>query len=176
MIDLTGNSGELKPCPFCGHLPDAESLGEDGYYIQCSNIECQCVDALDPDAWNKRPIESFLWSRIAAQTQLLRDVVRLTLVIDRWLAKGNIEPLWYECLAEICNRATIAIGENERTCTWVFDPGINNFAPVWIAACGFEQYYDNNLPHDQECFYCQKCGGKIIEVMPGRKEDDDARK
>ncbi len=61
--------GELKPCPFCGTLPQANAwifrgISETRYF--CPNQECPLsVRTVTLEEWNTRPIEDALNARIA---------------------------------------------------------------------------------------------------------------
>ena len=67
--------GELRPCPFCGTLPQANAwifrgISETRYF--CPNQECPLsVRTVTLEQWNRRPIEDALNARIAE----LRDVI-----------------------------------------------------------------------------------------------------
>jgi hypothetical protein len=60
---------ELKPCPFCGTLPQANAwifrgISETRYF--CPNQECPLsVRTVTLEEWNTRPIEDALNARIA---------------------------------------------------------------------------------------------------------------
>ena len=60
---------ELKPCPFCGTLPQANTwifygISETRYF--CPNQECPLsVRTSTLERWNRRPIEDALTARIA---------------------------------------------------------------------------------------------------------------
>lgn len=61
--------GELRPCPFCGTLPQANAwifrgISETRYF--CPNQECPLsVRTVTLEEWNTRPIEDALEARIA---------------------------------------------------------------------------------------------------------------
>lgn len=69
--------GELKPCPFCGTLPQANAwifrgISETRYF--CPNQECPLsVRTVTLEEWNTRPIEDALNARIA-ELELRLDV------------------------------------------------------------------------------------------------------
>ena len=55
----------LKPCPFCGHVPNAHRNGAEGLYIFCSNDDCPQpeIEGLDENddervisLWNTRTV------------------------------------------------------------------------------------------------------------------------
>ena len=58
---------ELKPCPFCGKIPELVEWwdGGNGYYAGCSNEGCQIVPSTNMGlsreeaikAWNTRTVE-----------------------------------------------------------------------------------------------------------------------
>ena len=62
----------LKPCPWCGEIPEIETVNygdrsrQDKYYVVCSNDDCPCQPqtyahankAVVVKAWNKRAKES----------------------------------------------------------------------------------------------------------------------
>ena len=62
-------SEELRPCPFCGTLPQANAwifrgISETRYF--CPNQECPLsVRTVTLEQWNTRPIEDVLTARIA---------------------------------------------------------------------------------------------------------------
>lgn len=110
-------SEELKPCPFCGVMPMLHS--KHGVYPQC-----YCLDntaAIDDEVWNIRPVEIKLRARVAElraeNVKLLPEIVKLRAEVDAanedaerlasflarievWMAKGNLEPGWYDDFAE----------------------------------------------------------------------------
>lgn len=53
---------ELKPCPFCGTIPESGSFDDETYSIRCSNNQCagspstcECATAAEAiAAWNTR--------------------------------------------------------------------------------------------------------------------------
>jgi len=52
----------LKPCPFCGEMPEVEPNGD----CYCDNYICPMApDSYMPGDWNTRPIEDDLRKRIA---------------------------------------------------------------------------------------------------------------
>ena len=57
---MNGNKEELKPCPFCGQIPetrwDYKEFGyEEGYNIKCCFVYIKFIFKEDAiDAWNKR--------------------------------------------------------------------------------------------------------------------------
>ena len=54
-------SEKLKPCPFCGAMPET-----DGKLVQCYLMPCDFRRFKMPvEAWNTRPIEDDLHARIA---------------------------------------------------------------------------------------------------------------
>ena len=69
--------GELRPCPFCGTLPQANAwifrgISETRYF--CPNQECPLsVRTVTLEQWNRRPIEDALNARIA-ELELRLDV------------------------------------------------------------------------------------------------------
>lgn len=52
------DSPYLKPCPFCGHVPESGQYGFDLFIVRCP--ECNCVQQISSSeekavqAWNKR--------------------------------------------------------------------------------------------------------------------------
>lgn len=53
---------KLKPCPFCGEMPEVEPNGD----CYCDNYICPMApDSYMPGDWNTRPIEDDLRKRIA---------------------------------------------------------------------------------------------------------------
>ena len=64
MEDLTYKEIELRPCPFCGHLPSMENG-----YVYCNNVDCGNIDPLSPRDWNTRPVEDELAASLAAMTE-----------------------------------------------------------------------------------------------------------
>jgi hypothetical protein len=61
---------ELKPCPFCGEIPEIESYGIAGHgkdnVVRCENILCSNHTAgfMHIETWNNRPIEDALRAEI----------------------------------------------------------------------------------------------------------------
>ncbi len=58
---------ELKPCPFCGKIPDKcrVSIPFDVMHSAAKIAQCQCGAWLNISRWNARPIEDALNARIA---------------------------------------------------------------------------------------------------------------
>ena len=56
---------KLKPCPFCGKIPNAEYI-EDVMYVICSNDLCgmSCIASVTLKEWNARPIEDELEAQL----------------------------------------------------------------------------------------------------------------
>lgn len=103
---------ELKPCPFCGELPSAESLGEDGYYICCGNIDCESMDVISPEAWNTRPVEDALQERAEkaeADAERLFKAARVGLFE---LQGSNTKMSWLESISKI--QAALIAHERQR--------------------------------------------------------------
>jgi|LSQX01.1.fsa_nt_gb hypothetical protein len=75
---------ELKPCPFCGAMPET-----DGKLVQCYLMPCDFRRFKMPvEAWNARPIEDALNKRIA---ELEAENIRLGIEYQRMrLALGDI--------------------------------------------------------------------------------------
>jgi Lar family restriction alleviation protein len=81
---------ELKPCPFCGTKPHpitADLLTRPCFYYECENKTCHAAEkgwhdteqeAID--AWNTRPIEEALRTRI---TELQARVAELEAALDK---------------------------------------------------------------------------------------------
>ena len=69
-------SEELRPCPFCGTLPRANTwifrgISETRYF--CPNQECPLsVRAVTLERWNSRPIEDELQKRIAELEEAIK--------------------------------------------------------------------------------------------------------
>lgn len=49
-------------------------------------------------------------------------------------------------------------------CLWRFDD--NEFAPVWIAACGAEWCFIDGGPHENNLHYCPQCGKRCLVAKP----------
>ena len=75
MNELSGNSGELKPCPFCGSVPELgehnvdQSSWKPRYDVACRNDKCILqrtyeTQAVAVAAWNTRPIEDELLEKL----------------------------------------------------------------------------------------------------------------
>ncbi len=75
MSELSGNSGELKPCPFCGKTPASEEhYDADGKllacFVSCQNLHCSQFTFPKPlpvfkaADWNTRPIEDELLEKV----------------------------------------------------------------------------------------------------------------
>ena len=70
--------GELKPCPFCGTLPQANAwifrgISETRYF--CPNQECPLsVRTVTLEEWNTRPIEDALKARIVELEKLVDEL------------------------------------------------------------------------------------------------------
>lgn len=54
---------DVKPCPFCGHLPEVWQRPDGGWVVNCENGNCDCVAGTAYHnefrghavaAWNKR--------------------------------------------------------------------------------------------------------------------------
>ena len=91
----------LKPCPFCGEMPEVEPNGD----CYCDNYICPMApDSYMPGDWNTRPIEDDLRKRIAelenehnvwligasnAVKNLEARIAELEAEIDRLIEAGN---------------------------------------------------------------------------------------
>ncbi|HNX37050.1 MAG TPA: Lar family restriction alleviation protein [Candidatus Cloacimonadota bacterium] len=81
---------ELKPCPFCGSKPHhitADLLTRPCFYYECENKTCHAsekgwhdTEQEAIDAWNSRPIEDALRSRIV---ELEAENERLTKAMEK---------------------------------------------------------------------------------------------
>jgi hypothetical protein len=82
---------ELKPCPFCGDLPDIERYWRSDV-VRCSNINCSMHAAgfMYPDTWNTRPIEDAVRSDNARLTAEL-DAAKAELGISIETGRGLME-------------------------------------------------------------------------------------
>ena len=84
-------SEELRPCPFCGTLPQANTwifrgISETRYF--CPNQECPLsVRTVTLEQWNSRPIEDVLNKRIAELEAMVKRLMRM--VEDRFVLLGN---------------------------------------------------------------------------------------
>ena len=67
---------KLKPCPFCGKMPEVEPNGD----CYCDYYICPMApDSYMPKDWNTRPIEDALRARIA---ELEAEIYQLTVHSD----------------------------------------------------------------------------------------------
>ena len=74
-------SEKLKPCPFCGKMPEVEPNGD----CYCDYYICPMApDSYMPKDWNTRPIEDELNKRIAELSQAVGLITTLkpTMVMD----------------------------------------------------------------------------------------------
>lgn len=105
---------DLKPCPFCGRMPDIEDCGEHRWFIRCKcgiaqdKLYAQKCDAVR--AWNKRkvPITDAISRRQAiealktAELGCEVDVIEAlpsagTEIIRCKDCKHNPSITWFEC-------------------------------------------------------------------------------
>ena len=73
---------ELKPCPFCGKMPEVYEFNRRKYY-GCGRDECYTAGfngTVTKSIWNTRPIEDELHTRIAELEAELGKDVDLTIV------------------------------------------------------------------------------------------------
>ena len=73
---------ELKPCPFCGKMPEVYEFNRRKYY-GCGRDECYTAGfngTVTKSIWNTRPIEDDLRNRIAELEAELGKDVDLTIV------------------------------------------------------------------------------------------------
>ena len=73
---------ELKPCPFCGKMPEVYEFNRRKYY-GCGRDECYTAGfngTVTKSIWNTRPIEDELRKRIAELEAELGKDVDLTIV------------------------------------------------------------------------------------------------
>ena len=81
-----------KPCPFCGSnaSPTWIQTFTMEKMTRCSNTNCQLfTQEMPTDIWNNRPYEESLKGALS-------ECVIFGKRIERWLYKGNDEPMWYE--------------------------------------------------------------------------------
>ena len=64
---------ELKPCPFCGELPEKIFMTE--WYAACKNYGCPNYLILKLEAWNTRQLEDEL-SRKILQLEIQNENLR----------------------------------------------------------------------------------------------------
>ena len=79
-------SDELKPCPFCGSIPEVHYDNDGTRIIRCANTECAGLywEDFDDITWNTRPIEDALRAKNAqlrAALEAVRGVFIFTLTL-----------------------------------------------------------------------------------------------
>lgn len=88
----------LRPCPFCGSLPQFGDDGKDGEFIECS--KCQCTTPLSYSLkddckvhlrmiWNRR-VDPAVAPR-ETQTELQTRIKQLRYVAERAISQGKDE-------------------------------------------------------------------------------------
>ena len=102
---------ELKPCPFCGEMPET-----DGRLVQCYLMPCSARNfKMLLDSWNTRPIEDALNKRIAELEGIIKsDDERLTeagLKVNLYFGCDTAEIMAEEILS---SRARIAELEGDN--------------------------------------------------------------
>ena len=86
---------ELKPCPFCGSVPDIEPI-EDCEYINCSNLVCiDGIYCLTTKQWNTRPIEDELRAEIARRDEIIARLKEALPTFKR--GHYYCDDCWYSC-------------------------------------------------------------------------------
>ncbi|WP_210502097.1 hypothetical protein [Pantoea ananatis] len=73
---------------------------------------------------------------------------------------------WNACLAEV-QRLNATPQPVSDGCKWSFDDD-----GYWSSACGSSWVFNDGGPIENECNFCQKCGGKVVmEAAPGGQDD-----
>jgi len=96
---------ELKPCPFCGRIPNPYWTDES--YIECTNRKCSLYGyGMSTGDWNTRPIEDALNKRIAELETENEKIdyffrkLRMFCIFAHW-DNPNTEAEFYKVDAEI---------------------------------------------------------------------------
>lgn len=124
---------ELKPCPFCGRVPNTQGCGKYGYYVACdcgieqSKIYKQKCDAVKH--WNRRKTEP--------QTD---------------------EPTW-EQVKEYCNKRCLDIVDSAMRKQWYkTEPQTERVETMSCQECKW--WFTDSLKHGGYCqsfLYNQEC-------------------
>ena len=72
-------AGDLKPCPFCKRVPEADDAGWPEYddCIYQEDNDCFCCSELrlyDVQQWNTRPIETALQEQLKQAEEVIKDL------------------------------------------------------------------------------------------------------
>ena len=87
---------------------------------------------------------------------------------EAWMIAKNLENAgWNECIAEV-QRLNATAQPVSDGCKWSFDDD----GYYWEAACGSSWVFNDGGPVENECNFCQKCGGKVmLAAAPGGQDD-----
>jgi len=136
---------ELKPCPFCGTLPQANAwifrgISETRYF--CPNQECPLsVRTVTLEEWNTRPIEDALNARIA-ELELRLDVYNgnmYDVVVDenakleaerRWIPVGERLPEEKQNVLALDKTGTAYHWEHSRSLSNIFVSDYTHWMPL----------------------------------------------
>jgi hypothetical protein len=75
-------SNELRKCPFCGIVPEAQSYIT-GLYVTCENNDCTIAQHFTIASWNQRPIEDGLQARIDEGVDNERAIVNAATLLSK---------------------------------------------------------------------------------------------
>ncbi|ARF48861.1 hypothetical protein [Pantoea stewartii] len=73
--------------------------------------------------------------------------------------------VWLYCRAEV-QRLNATAQPVSEGCKWTYDDD-----GYWDSACGSSWVFNDGGPVENECNFCQKCGGKVM--LPAAPEGQD---
>lgn len=94
--------GELKPCPFCGDMPETEHMPEiGGYFVSCENGECSVNPSANNGGVDSEEAAIVAWNIRASDQQneaLLAQVNRLRDVMSMVHLSGGLGTYKHSCM------------------------------------------------------------------------------
>ena len=137
---------ELRPCPFCGKMPEIVGTPEVLIVHKCAaNLDNIKLERFE--VWQQRPLEDAQSARIQA--------LEVELAALREANSKLVIQLIDAMLPQPPEAELAAL--RETTCLWKED-----LDGPWETACGGAWEFIDDGPEENNCFYCPHCGKRIM--------------